>query len=64
MELKCFETSAKDNINVDEVFEAIAKLIFSNKTDEQIKEEFCRQHSASYLSKDSQIVDTEKKKCC
>ena len=63
-ELKCFETSAKDNTNVNEVFEEMAKLILSNKTDEQIKEEFCRHNSASYLSKYSQREDTEKKKCC
>ena len=31
--MKCFETSAKDGKNVDEIFNVMAELILSNKTD-------------------------------
>ena len=63
--MKCFLTSAKDGINVDTIFQEIAELVLANKTEEEIIEEFgVKERSLSTLSKDSQKMQTQKKKCC
>ena len=63
--IKSFETSAKDGTNVDKIFQEIAELILANKTDEEINQEFVmRPHSSSSLSKDGQVTDNKKNKCC
>lgn len=62
--IKSFETSAKNNINVSETFETLAELILENKNEEEIKEEFGeKNHSLSVYSKKG---DDEEKKggCC
>ena len=62
---KSYETSAKDGTNVDLVFKEMAELILANKTDEEINQEFLvRPHASSTLSKDSENLEPEKKKCC
>ena len=62
---KSFETSAKDGTNVDLIFKEMAELILANKTDEEINQEFLvRPHASSTLSKDSENLEPEKKKCC
>jgi Ras-related protein Rab-35 len=35
MEIKLFETSAKENINVEEMFRAITDLVLKSKKDQQ-----------------------------
>ena len=63
--MKCFLTSAKDGTNVDVIFKEMAELILANKSDEEIMEEFgTKVRSLSTLSKDSQKMQTQKKKCC
>ena len=62
---KSYETSAKDGTNVDLIFKEMAELILANKTDEEINQEFLvRPHASSTLSKDSENLEPEKKKCC
>ena len=62
-----YETSAKDNINLKEVFNKIVELIFENKDDEEILREYCiKKSSLSVASKRTKGKkkhnDTEK--CC
>ena len=62
-----YETSAKDNINLKEVFNKIVELIFENKDDEEILREYCvKKSSLSVASKRTKgkkkVSDTEK--CC
>jgi small GTP-binding protein len=62
---KSFETSAKDGTNADLIFKEMSELILANKTDEEINQEFLvRPHASSTLSKDSENLEPEKKKCC
>ena len=65
--INCFETSAKDNINLKEVFTKIVELIFEDKDDEEILREYCvKKSSLSIASKrtigKNQLKDKEK--CC
>ena len=47
-----YETSAKNNINLKEVFNKIVELIFENKDDEEILKEYCiKKSSLSVASK-------------
>ena len=47
-----YETSAKNNINLKEVFNKIVELIFENKDDEEILREYCvKKSSLSVASK-------------
>ena len=63
--IQCFETSAKDGINVDVIFQKIGELILANKTEEGIREEYIiRLHSTSTLSKDSNYEEIKKRRCC
>ncbi len=65
--MKCFETSAKDGTNIDLVFMELAKLILKDKSDQQIKEEFCHKNrSLSVFSKGSEgeSKHSQKKKGC
>ena len=62
-----YETSAKNNINLKEVFSRIVELIFENKDDEEILREYCiKKSSLSVASKRTKGKkkhnDTEK--CC
>ena len=65
--LPFYETSAKNNINLKEVFSRIVELIFENKDDEEILREYCiKKSSLSVASKRTKGKkkhnDTEK--CC
>ena len=62
-----FETSAKDNINLKEVFNKIVELIFENKDDEEIIREYSVKKSslsvASKRTKGKRKFD-DSEKCC
>ena len=62
-----FETSAKDNINLKEVFNKIVELIFENKDDEEIIREYSVKKSslsvASKRTKGKRKLD-DSEKCC
>lgn len=64
-EIKCFETSAKNGINVERIFQEIGELIMENKTEKEIEEEYSadRPRSRSILSKDVQ-KEGMKRRCC
>ena len=59
--MKCFEVSAKEGINVDNIFNEIVELILCKKTDEEIKEEFTKKHRALIIPDKSK---NKKKGCC
>ncbi len=66
-DMKFYETSAKDGTNVDLIFTELAKLILEDKSDQQIKEEFCHKNrSLSVYSKESEDLNKPKKNkgCC
>ena len=66
-EMNFYETSAKDGTNVDHIFTELAKLILEDKSDQQIKDEFCHKNrSLSVYSKESEESNNPKKKkrCC
>ena len=63
--IQCFETSAKNGENIENIFKEITRLIVGNKTEEELKEEFgSNSHSSSILSKETFKSENEKKKCC
>ena len=62
-----YEASAKEGTNVDLIFTELAKLILEDKSDQQIKEEFCHKNrSLSVYSKESEESNNPRKKkgCC
>ena len=62
-----YEASAKEGTNVDQIFTELAKLILEDKSDQQIKEEFCHKNrSLSVYSKESEESNNPRKKkgCC
>ncbi len=64
--LKYFETSAKENINIDEVFYELTRLILEKK--ERIKEN-ANSNSQTSKKSDNIVVDGnnlkyKRKKCC
>ena len=62
-----FETSAKDNINLKEVFNKIVELIFEDKDDEEILREYSvKKSSLSIASKATKNKNKSKdiEKCC
>ena len=62
-----YEASAKEGTNVDLIFTELAQLILEDKSDQQIKEEFCHKNrSLSVYSKDSEESNNPRKKkgCC
>ena len=61
--MKCFETSAKDGKNVDEIFNVMAELILSNKTDEEIRQNFTQKNRSLSIPDKSENMKN-KKKCC
>ena len=68
--IELFETSAKIDINLKEVFDKIIELIFNGKTKEEIIKSFGNTNSSlSILSKNSYKINKKKKnkkneKCC
>ena len=65
--MKFYETSAKDGTNVDLIFTELAQLILEDKSDQQIKDEFCHKNrSLSVYSKESEESNSphKKKGCC
>ena len=65
-----FESSAKENINIKEVFDKIIELIFKDKSDEEIIKEFgVINSSLSFIShstkkQNKKKNDNEKNRCC
>ena len=62
-----YEASAKEGTNVDLIFTELAQLILEDKSDQQIKDEFCHKNrSLSVYSKDSEESNNPRKKkgCC
>ena len=59
--MKCFETSAKDGKNVDEIFNVMAELILSNKTDEEIRQNFTQKNRSLSIPDKSENMKNKKK---
>ena len=62
-----YEASAKEGTNVDLIFTELAQLILEDKSDQQIKDEFCHKNrSLSVYSKESEESNNphKKKGCC
>ena len=57
--LQLFETSAKDNKNVEEMFNAITRMVLRSKKDQQIK-----QNNDIAIKITSQGGHKNRKKCC
>ena len=65
MGMETFETSAKDNINVSEVFQKIAELILDGKSEKEILEKYGeRSDEASFRTTKSKATDMGSKKTC
>ena len=60
--LKYFETSAKEGTNINVAFNTIIDLLFANKTEKDIINEFSRNNSSLSVNTDSE--DKRKKKSC
>ena len=65
-EMKYFETSAKDGVNVNKAFRELAELILENKSEEEIKEQYMdNSKNISSFNLSMEIRPKEKKrKCC
>jgi Ras-related protein Rab-35 len=59
--IELFETSAKDNINVDETFLAITKMVLKTKHEQQVRQQ---QQSKDTVRLDKRGTSPAKKKCC
>ena len=60
-----FEVSAKADINVNEAFDYLAKLITKDKTKEQIIAEFGeKENKINICTKKSNSKETKKRQCC
>ncbi|CDQ65596.1 unnamed protein product [Oncorhynchus mykiss] len=60
MSINLFETSAKENINVEEMFNCITELVLRAKKEVQAKQQQQQQNDVVKLTKNSK----RKKKCC
>ncbi|XP_012861854.2 ras-related protein Rab-35 [Echinops telfairi] len=60
MGIQLFETSAKDNINVEEMFNCITELVLRAKKDNLAKQQQQQQNDVVKLTKNSK----RKKRCC
>ena len=61
--IKYFEISAKEGKNVDEIFNVMAELILSNKTDKEIEEQFSQKIRSLSVSNDTKFLKRKKKVC-
>jgi len=64
MDIKLFETSAKDNVNVEEMFTCITKMVLRSKREHQRKQQQSDQQSAIRLQKGPSGKTGKKTKCC
>ena len=65
--IKFFETSAKDGTNIEEAFQALVDLLFGNKTEQEIIEEYGNQDTSFSIEKekkDKKKKKKNKKDCC
>uniref|UniRef100_A0A8C9G1R6 Ras-related protein Rab-35 n=1 Tax=Pavo cristatus TaxID=9049 RepID=A0A8C9G1R6_PAVCR len=60
MEIQLFETSAKENINVEEMFNCITELVLRAKKENLAKQQQQQQNDVVKLTKNSK----RKKRCC
>ena len=64
-DMKYFESSAKEGINIDELFRELAELILKDKTEEEINEEYTNNNNYSLsILKNSKQESEKKKPCC
>ena len=65
-EMKYFETSAKEGINIDEIFRELAEQILGNKTDEEINEEYkdINKNNNSLYNLNNNKEELKKKRSC
>lgn len=60
MGIQLFETSAKENVNVEEMFNCITELVLRAKKDNLAKQQQQQQNDVVKLTKNSK----RKKRCC
>ncbi|OQR70171.1 ras-related protein Rab-35-like [Tropilaelaps mercedesae] len=61
MNIKLFETSAKDNLNVEEMFNAITRMVLASKKEQQLQNQ---PKEKGKIQLNQRYLNRPKKKCC
>ncbi|RWS17794.1 Ras-related protein Rab-35-like protein, partial [Dinothrombium tinctorium] len=64
MGIKLFETSAKENINVEEMFMAITRMVLRMKKDNKAREQQSQENAIRLGQKGNRSQKGKKSKCC
>ena len=62
-DIQIIKISAKNNINIEQAFEAMFNLVIKNKNDEEIYSEFCPNYNKKKLMENNQINNSIVR-CC